>query len=71
MGLHRLALVVFLTLQSLVFLHHIMACPEIIKMPTHGSFSPRLRYFPLKYIKYSCGKMPRLAKKSLATAQFC
>jgi hypothetical protein len=43
---------------------------ETIKMPTHGSFSSRLRYFPLKYIKYSCGEMPRLAKKSLATVQF-
>jgi hypothetical protein len=33
--------------------------------PISGQFSAIHRYFPLKYTKYFCGKMPRLTKNAL------
>jgi hypothetical protein len=42
------------------------ACLKNINLPQDGSVFRHSSYFPLKYTKYSCGKMPRLAKNALA-----
>ena len=43
---------------------------KTVKMPNQRVFCPAPRHFPLKYNKYSCGKMACSGQKSLAAGHF-